>query len=198
MKEQFNLLKKAVQECNDSAMNVILELLEDYNNGLSSYFKTREVTRGFMDAIDLTFTANVFKKRFGDDVFKNMAMQQLMIDLNTLARSTWYFEREDGKILTGQTLYENRAVYMASITVREPVYSSESDKELAEEINEINESGGILFKNHHHPFPPEAPQPISTKEVGVEISGEEKVSTINEMLSLIEFHAIVNQKLLLS
>ena len=81
-------------------MDLIVELLEEYNNGLSHYFKDREITRDFMDLFDLRLTANAFNERFGVDVMKgNMSMQQLLIDLNTLARSTWYFEREDGKIL---------------------------------------------------------------------------------------------------
>jgi hypothetical protein len=62
MKNQFKLLKEEVQKHNNTAMNIIVDLLEDYNNGLSSYFKDREVTRDFMDAIDVSFTINIFKK----------------------------------------------------------------------------------------------------------------------------------------
>ncbi len=199
MENQFKLLREEVQKHNNPAMNVIVDLLEEYNHGLSHYFKDREITRDFMDLFDRRLTAHTFRERFGVDVMnKNMAMQQLMMDLNTLARSTWYFEREDGKILTGQTLYENKAVYMASLKVTELVYGTEEDAELAKEINEIKECGGI-FKNIHnapHPFP-DAPESVGVKETYVEISGEENISTINDMVSLIQFHAMCNESILL-
>jgi hypothetical protein len=189
MKNQFKLLKEEVQKHNNTAMNIIVDLLEDYNNGLSSYFKDREVTRDFMDAIDVSFTINIFKKRFGDNISQNMAIQQLMLDLNTLARSTWYFEREDGKILTGQTLYENSAVYMASIKVKEPVYESRKAEELIEAFED---------KTLHYPEIVEVPEPVGFNEVERRISGEENVSTISEMVSLIQFHAMCNSSVLVS
>jgi hypothetical protein len=118
-----------------------------------------------------------------------MAIQQLMLDLNTLARSTWYFEREDGKILTGQTLYENSAVYMASIKVKEPVYESRKAEELIEAFED---------KTLHYPEIVEVPEPVGFNEVERRISGEENVSTISEMVSLIQFHAMCNSSVLVS
>ena len=191
MKNQFKLLKEEVQKHNNPAMNTIIDLLEEYNNGLSTYFKDREITRDFMDTFDVHLTYLVMVEKFGEKLAKTPAVQQLATDLNTLARSTWYFEREDGIILTGQTLYENKAVYMASITKTEPVYKNDKDAQLAEEIGDINDSGGILFKNSLYPLPPESPEPIGYKDVEVELSGEENASTIEEMVSLISFHAIV-------
>lgn len=189
MKKQFESLKMAVAAYNDPAMNVIIDLLEGYNNRLCGYFKNREITRGFMDAIDINFSVNLFKEKFGEGFVGNMAMHQLMLDLNTLARSTWYFEREDGKILTGQSLYENKAVYMASIKIKEPVYATKEDEELAE-----------AFDDHtvHSPEITSYPEPIAFKEVEHEIGGEENASTVPEMVSLIQWHAVCNNEILLS
>ena len=189
MKNQFNLLREEIQKQNNPAMNLIVELLEEYNNGLSHYFKDREITRDFMDLFDLRLTANAFNERFGVDVMKgNMSMQQLLIDLNTLARSTWYFEREDGKILTGQTLYENKAVYMASIKVKKPIYENKE----AEELLEAHEDHTL-----HYPDLVDIPEPIGFETINQELPGEENISTIEEMVTLIKMHAMFNEIILL-
>jgi hypothetical protein len=70
MKNQFNLLREEIQKQNNPAMDLIVELLEEYNNGLSHYFKDREITRDFMDLFDLRLTANAFNERFGVDAMK--------------------------------------------------------------------------------------------------------------------------------
>ena len=62
MKNQFNLLRKEIQKQNNPVMDLIVELLEEYNNGLSHYFKDREITRDFMDLFDLRLTANAFNE----------------------------------------------------------------------------------------------------------------------------------------
>jgi hypothetical protein len=189
MKDNFKNLKTEVSKHNDPAMNIIIDLLEEYNNRLSSYFKNREVTRSFMDAIDINFSVNVFKEKFGNEIIGNMSIQQLIIDLNTLARSTWYFEREDGLILTGQTLYENKAVYMASVKIKEPIYANKEDEEILE-----------AFDDHtlHFPEITPFPEPIGYQEVIEDIPGEENVSNIKEMVSLVQWHAICNKEILLS
>jgi|GEM_PF-2023473 len=189
MKDQFKLLKEEVQKCNDPAMNTIINMLEDYNNRLSIYFKDREITRDFMDVIDLKFTSDIFCQKFGNGVSQDLAMQQLMIDLNTLARSTWYFEREDGKILTGQNLYENKAVYMASVKVSEPVYQDKNAEDLLNAFDDMT---------LHYPDVVEYPESVDFNQKELTIAGEEKVSTISEMVSLIQFHAMCNRSMLLS
>ena len=189
MKDNFKLLKTEVSKHNDPAMDIIIDLLEEYNNRLSSYFKNREVTRSFMDAIDINFSVNVFKEKFGNKIVGNIAMQQLMIDLNTLARSTWYFEREDGLILTGQTLYENKAVYMASVRIKKPIYANKEDEEILEAFEDRT-----LHFLEITPFP----EPIAFQEVTEDIPGEENVSTIQEMFSLVQWHAMCNKEILLS
>lgn len=189
MKNQFNLLREEIQKQDNPAMNLIVELLEEYNNGLSIYFKDREITRDFIDLFDLRLTSDAFIKRFGLDVMKsNMSMQQLVIDLNTLARSTWYFEREDGKILTGQTLYENKAVYMSSIKIKKPIYENKEAEELLEAFED---------RTLHYPDLVDIPEPIGFEEVNQELSGEENVSNIEEMVSLIHMHAMFNESVLL-
>lgn len=196
MENNFKELKQAVVELHNKTADAIVDLLEEYNLKLSTFFAKREITRGFLELFDAELTLESIKEKFEATDRNSLSIQQLVTDLNTLARSTWYFEREDGKILTGQDLYENKAVYLASITVTEPIYKNEEEKKLAEEAEEKEPYGFRDIKGNEVIIREVPPLPIGHTEVVKNIVGEEKVSSIEEMVQLIKFHSIVLQRFL--
>ena len=192
MKEKFQELKTAVIKLEDPIASAIIDLLEDYNKGLSRYFCNREISRDFMLNFDLRLTMEAVNKKFNVDCDSDMGLQQLAIDLNTLARSTWYFERDNGTILTGDHLYKMKAVYMASYTEKEPFYESEEDKKEAEELWDYVESRAYFGDED------KIPKPIGYKEVIKDVEGEENASTVEDMVDLIKLHCLLNRKPLLT
>lgn len=190
MKNQFNLLKESVQKHNDPTMNAIVDLLENYNNGLTAYFSKREISREFLDTFDSKLTLQEIEKKFDFNDKSNVAISCLFLDLNLLARSTWYYEAEDGRILTGEKLYERKAVYWASYKTKKEVYATEEDEKEASELNEYIECDCFWGDDS------KIPQPIGAKEVNVDLPGCEKPDSVNEMVALIKFDASTLERFL--
>ncbi len=105
----FQEFKELVAQENNEKMNIIIDMLEDYNLGLCHYFKDREITRHLMLLFDIRMTLLDVNKKLKNENFFN---KQIAMDLNTLARNTWYFKKENGEILTGQDLADANAIYM--------------------------------------------------------------------------------------
>ena len=184
MKENFNNLKKSIELLHDPVAIAIVDLLEEYNKGLSAYFSKREISREFLETFDIKLTFEAVLKKFTLTPSNELSLQQLALDLNTLARSTWYLEL-DGRILTGDDLYTRKAMYVASYKVQEPVYASKEDQAKAERLNDYVES--LAYWDNDK----DIPKPVGFQEKIVDIPGEEEASSIQEMVSLIQFHSMV-------
>lgn len=190
MKENFQKLKTAVMALNDPIASAIVDLLQDYNQRLSGYFRNREISRDLMLNFDLQLTMEAVNKKFNVDCSSDMGLQQIAIELNTLARSTWYFERDNGTILTGDDLYKMKAVYMASYKSIEPVYATEEDKKKAEELWDYFEAHAYF--GNEDDLNKEMPKLIGFQETIKDVEGEEQCSTIEEMVGLIQMLALFN------
>ncbi len=191
MKNNFELLKKSVSEHNNHAMDTIINLLESYNKGLSSYFSKREISRDFLETFDIALTLCEIKKVFDVNDSNQIAFSSLIMDLNQFARSTWYYETEDGKILTGEDLYSKKAVYLASRKEGKRLYLSEEDEKKAEELNDYIESMAFWGDDS------EVPKPIGISSEIVNSPGYEKPLSIKEMTSAISFYAATLNRFLL-
>ena len=190
MKNTFNELKKKVGELDDIYANNIIELLEEYNNGLSHYFKNREISREFLKIFDIPLTLRSICNKFEvteEDIASNMSLQQLVLDLNFMARSTWYFEKEDGKVLTGENLYQAKAVFMASNEKIEKIYNSEEEKKEAKELWDYVESVAYWGSTNGND---NIPKPIGYKEIVENNSEYKEPESVDDMCSLIQFHAM--------
>jgi hypothetical protein len=209
MKEKLSLLKNEVQKHDNRSMDAIIRLLEGYLSQLSKYFLSNDITNEFMMNKGKNDLFTSFQDMFGENLMsENASMQRLMIDINTLSRSTWYLKKKDETILTGEDLYQSLGVYMALKEERTEIFSSKKDEQLWsdywERVGDLGPNPHTEDDFHdgylhdHFTSKPILKLPIETKKEIIIARGYEKPDTIAEMISLIKIHARSNRETLCS
>lgn len=190
MKNNFDELNKKVAAMNNIHANKIIELLEEYNNGLSHHFKNRSISREFLKIFDHDLTLKSIGKKFDVDVASNMQLQQLALDLNLMARSTWYFEKENGDILTGEDLYHAKAVFIASTKQKEEVYLSKEDKKRAKALEDIFQSPMYAGQLDYLKDLDMVPKPTHIEETVKNNMEYKEPESVDDMFNLITFYTV--------